>query len=61
MKYLVTLEFRYDILFEDEERFTSKKITLGVFDKPQEAVNCGNVILKKLENSYSLVHGEKKD
>lgn len=55
-KYLVTIEFRYynDPKYEHDSGFTTKTVTIGVYDTFDEACLHGNKLLENLESKFPL-------
>lgn len=54
-KYLVNIEFRYKEVVEYPfSGYTSKKITIGVYNSIEEAIEAGNNVLILLENKFPL-------
>lgn len=53
-KYLVTLEFRYTDIFDDEPHYKTKISTIGVYDCFESACINGNNTLELLESKFKL-------
>lgn len=55
-KYLVSIEFRYNDVSKDKEStdYKNKKLTVGVFDTQDEAINEGNKALEVFESKFKL-------
>lgn len=53
-KYLVTIEFRYMDVINEETAFKTKMVTCGIFGDAEEAYNCGNKSLELLESKFEL-------
>jgi hypothetical protein len=51
-KYLVTIEFRYTKIVDNEKDYFTKKITIGVYDDFGSACIYGNKEIEKLENKF---------
>lgn len=55
-KELLTVEFRYYQVppSNAHSEWTSKKITIGVFETIEEAINKGNEVLNELSKNYTF-------
>ena len=60
-KYLLDVEFRYRVVPRGEfcSDSESKKVTIGVFDDLDEAINKGNEVVTKLEKDGKFSFGDK--
>ena len=53
-KYLVTIEFRYSEVINDEPSYKTKILTIGVYNSFENACLNGNNVLKLMENKFKL-------
>lgn len=59
-KELVAIEFRYSINKEEEKEHRTRKITIGVYDSLEEAINKGNEALDYLSQHFEIRDKFKK-
>lgn len=61
-KFLVTIEFRYNDVQNDEVSYPSTTITIGVFDTIELAIEEGNKSLEVFEKHFPLnIHWNRKE
>lgn len=53
-KFLVTIEFRYTDIVDNDTRYKIKVLTIGVYDCFNDACLNGNNILEVMENKFEL-------
>lgn len=60
-KELLTVEFRYYSIPKSDlfSAYSTKKITIGIFDSIEDAVKEGNIIIDQLSNVFEVRSGDR--
>lgn len=53
-KHLLSIEFRYHVIDEDQRVFKSQEVTMGIYDTFDDACFNGNKLLETLEEQFEF-------